>query len=166
MHRPANNPARVQVQHCRHVEPTLCRPDVGTVSHPFLIRRIGLEMAIQNVTRDRTALPAVLRSTRRLGRARKACSRMSRSMRCKPQLWPRASTLCHTRPVGPVATQETLTHQRTQDFICLAALAPRPYQPRIKATARDTERLANQSHRPAHSVLRHEVELHIDSLAK
>jgi hypothetical protein len=41
-----------------------------------------------------------------------------------------------------------------------------PGKPGMKTTARNTERLAEPTHRPDPSVLCHEAELHIDSLAK
>ena len=80
-----------------------------------------------------------------------------------PARWtPELSYLC----ANPVASDEALTHQGAHHFICSAALASGAAQPRIKAAARDTESLAYQSQRPGQSVLRNEIEFHIDSLAK
>jgi hypothetical protein len=68
--------------------------------------------------------------------------------------------------IGAVAADEALTHLGAQHFVGLAAATRRPYQPRVEATARDTERLAQQVHWPRPSVLRNELELHSESLAK
>lgn len=68
--------------------------------------------------------------------------------------------------IGAVASSEALSRQCDHDFVALAALAFGAAQPGIEAAARDTERPAYQSHRPSHSVLRHEVKSRIDSLAK
>ncbi|GEQ77887.1 hypothetical protein CTTA_4892 [Comamonas testosteroni] len=57
-------------------------------------------------------------------------------------------------------------HLRVQLLIFKAASASGMYEPGIKATSRDTERIAHQIDRPGPSVLRHEAELHIDSFAK
>jgi hypothetical protein len=40
-HRPADDPAREQIDHGRHVEPPLSRPDVGEVGDPFLVAASG-----------------------------------------------------------------------------------------------------------------------------
>ena len=68
--------------------------------------------------------------------------------------------------VGAVAAHEALVDLRAQHFIAEAAPAPGPYEPRVEATPRDTERLAHQIDRPGPSVFRHKAELHIDSFAK
>ena len=69
-----------------------------------------------------------------------------------------------TRNLGPVAAIEALAHQGAYHFIRLAALASGTAQPRIETAALDTERPAYQFHWLGHSVLRHKVESHIDSL--
>ena len=49
---PADDPPRVEVEHDREVEPALCRPDVGDVSAPFLVGRIGTEVLRDQVLRN------------------------------------------------------------------------------------------------------------------
>jgi hypothetical protein len=61
LHRPTYYAPGVQVQHRRHIQPALSCPDVCEVSHPFLIRCIGLERAIKDVVRNRAALPTIHR---------------------------------------------------------------------------------------------------------
>jgi|GEM_PF-1218542 len=51
---------RVKVQHRCHVQPAFGRPDVGEVGHPLLVRCISLELAVQHVVGNRTALAPVL----------------------------------------------------------------------------------------------------------
>jgi len=65
--------------------------------------------------------------------------------------------------VGAVTGNEALAHLRRHLLIIPAALAWRPRQPGIKATAGHTERLAHHRHRPGPSVLRHEAEFDIDA---
>jgi hypothetical protein len=51
-HRPADHPAREQVEHRGHVEPAFCRPDIGEVRDPFAVGRGSLECAIEHVGSD------------------------------------------------------------------------------------------------------------------
>ena len=51
-HGPAYRTTRVQIQHHRHIQPALSRPDVGEVSHPALIGLGSLELPVQNIGRD------------------------------------------------------------------------------------------------------------------
>lgn len=57
-HRPADHPTRVQIQHDGHVQPTLVGPDVGEVGQPLPVRRVGLELALQQIRRD--AMPSTM----------------------------------------------------------------------------------------------------------
>ena len=68
--------------------------------------------------------------------------------------------------VSAITVDKTQTGLATDNFVIQAASAPRPRQPRIEPTTRDTERLAHHCYRPGPSVLRHKAELHIDFLAK
>ncbi|MGY2933199.1 hypothetical protein ACVWZ6_002801 [Bradyrhizobium sp. GM6.1] len=83
-HRPADHPAREQVDHRRHIEPALSRPDVGEVGDPLLVRALGLELPIQKVRRHvrNLAMACVLRHT--------------------PALWPRPQGLQAHQPFDPV----------------------------------------------------------------
>ena len=51
-HRPAHNLARMQVQHCRQVQPAASRADVGDVGHPDLIGQYLLKLSIEHIGRD------------------------------------------------------------------------------------------------------------------
>jgi hypothetical protein len=68
--------------------------------------------------------------------------------------------------IGSITAQEAGTNLCTDVLIAPAPPAARPLQQSIKATPRDTERLAQPFRRPDPPVLRNETELHIDSFAK
>jgi len=70
------------------------------------------------------------------------------------------------RTVCPVTAQEALPDPTPQAVIIDRTPTRRPDQPAVEPCPRDTERLAHHRHRPGPSVLRHEAELHVDSLAK
>ena len=138
------------------------------VGHPLLVRRLRLELAIQHVVSDGTALSVVLgqaapsgpgtqglRPHQTLDTVQSAALAQGHHIVPNP-----AST------VGPVAAHKALPHLGCQRLVFQAAPAARPHQPRIEAASRDTERLAHKIHRPGHPVLRDELELHSESLAK
>lgn len=52
-HREAHHAAREQVDDRREVQPPLGRPDVRDLRHPREVRRVDLEVAIEDVLRDR-----------------------------------------------------------------------------------------------------------------
>lgn len=119
---------------------------VGEVGYPLLVRAIGPELAVN--TLSATALRRSLGSPRRRGLARSACSRMSRSMRCRPQADLAQHVVPHTARAVMRSLHLTLVDLRAQHFIAEAALAPGSCEPRVEATPRDTERLAHQIDRP------------------
>ena len=98
-HRPTNDAPREQIDDGCHVEPTLGRPDVGEVGDPLLVRPLRRELTIEKVRRQggRERSPSSFGSPRRRGRARKACSRIRRSILCSPQAMPSPSTSRQTR---------------------------------------------------------------------
>ena len=50
-HRPAHNLARVQVQHCRQIQPAAARTDVGDVADPGLIGQGLIELPVEHIAR-------------------------------------------------------------------------------------------------------------------
>lgn len=52
LHRPADHAAREQVEHDRHIKPSLERPDIREVGNPLLVRRGGSELPVEHVGRD------------------------------------------------------------------------------------------------------------------
>ena len=66
----------------------------------------------------------------------------------------------------PITQQETGAHVGANARIGLGVRTLRTHQPRIEATARHAERLTQDLDRPRRSVLHHNAEFHIDSLAK
>ena len=168
LHRPADDAPREQLQHHGHVQPAFGRPDVGEVGHPLLIRCVGLELTVEHVVSNGTALPRVLgqASPPRPGTQRLRLHQPLDAMQPAIQSEFENVTPHSARAVGAVAADEAVAHLRTQHLIVQAALAARTHQPSIEATPRDTERLAHEVHRPGPSVLRHELEPHSESLAK
>lgn len=68
--------------------------------------------------------------------------------------------------VRPVAVDEAGLDLRAENFVAARPSTGRADKPGMKATARDTERLAKPPHRPDPSMFRNEAEFHSDSLAK
>ena len=168
LHRPTHDAPRVQVQHRRHVQPAFCRPDVCEVGNPFLVRAIGLELAVQHVVGHGTARATVL------GQSASPWPGTQCLLSHEPFDAVQTTSLTlfqhvvpHTPcPVGAVTAHEALVHMRTQHLVAETTPAPGPCEPGVEAASRDTERLAQQIDRPGPSVFRHEAELHIDSFAK
>jgi hypothetical protein len=52
-HRPADNPARAQVQDAGQIEPAFQRGNVGDICQPLLVRPLGHEVSLQHVRSDR-----------------------------------------------------------------------------------------------------------------
>ncbi len=99
LHRPTQNASRGQVQHHRNIQPAFSRPDVGKVGHPLAVRRIGLELAVKHVVVDSAALAKVFgQASATRPCAYSACSRISRSMRCRPHSAPPCQ---HVMPYAP-----------------------------------------------------------------
>jgi hypothetical protein len=59
-HGPADNAARKQVDDHRDIEPTLGRPDIGEIGHPFLVLSGGCELPIEDVGRHRPWMPLAM----------------------------------------------------------------------------------------------------------
>jgi hypothetical protein len=86
---------------------------------------------------------------RRRRRALRACSRINRSIRCRPHDMPSASRSCHPPgTIGPVARQEAGTNLGADILIGAAATTARSCQPGIESASRDTERSLQPLRRP------------------
>jgi hypothetical protein len=48
LHRPADDAPRIQVEYRGDIQSTLCRTDIGKVSHPSLAGAIGLQLAVEH----------------------------------------------------------------------------------------------------------------------
>ena len=59
--RPAHDLARVQVQHCRQVQPAASRTDVSDVANPHPIGQGLLELPVQHIGRNSRAMLAISR---------------------------------------------------------------------------------------------------------
>src|SRR3546814_13456808 len=70
------------------------------------------------------------------------------------------------RTIGAIASYMAGTDLRTDHLVVAGTLRRRTDQPGMEAASRDTERPAHPRHRPDTSVLRDELEPHIESLAK
>src|SRR3981081_98061 len=93
-HRPADHPAREQIDHGRYVEPALGRPDVGEIGDPLLVRPLGRELPVQKIRRygRDLAITFVLRQT--------------------PAPWPRPQGLQAHQSFDPVQTAFDATRQQ------------------------------------------------------
>ena len=145
LHRPADDSPRVQVEHRGDVQPAFRRPEVGEVGDPFLVRRVRLELAVQNVLGQPGALARVLRQSatprprpQRLTSHQPFHPMQSAAFAQGEQVMPDPP-----RPVGPVACQEALPYLAAESLVLDAASTPRSRQPGIEATARDTKRRAH-----------------------
>src|SRR3984893_15543391 len=92
-HRPADDPAAVQVHDGGQIELALIGLDVGDVGEPDPVRRIGAEVPIQQVRRDRKIVALSVVRTRRGGAMMALIPRwrINRSMR--PRLTPQPCAL-------------------------------------------------------------------------
>ena len=169
-HRPTHHPAREQVEHGRHIEPALARPDVGEVGHPFAVGRRRLEAAAEHVRRDRPR-----RSVSQIDRQPPSSRTRSQPAlthqaldRVQTTFYPGSQQVVPHAPsaVGSIAVRKARSNLCAQHLVTARAGTRAPRQPRIEPTARDTERLAKESHRPDPPVLRNEPEDHIWSFAK
>ena len=88
--------------------------------------------------------------------------------RVQPALYPGSQQVVPHPPraVGAIAVRKARSDLRAQNLVTARAGTRAPRQPRVEPTARDTERLAKESHRPDPPVLRNEPEHHIWSFAK
>ena len=109
-------------------------PDVCEVGHPFLIRCVSLELPIQNILGNSTAFTSIFGQTSALGscpqglQAHQALDTVQTTVMTQGQhVTPDA-----TGSIGPVATQETLAHQISDQLICLTALASGSAAPGIE----------------------------------
>src|SRR5512140_1353466 len=59
VHRPAHDTASAQIHDGRQVQPSLAGPDIGDVGEPDLIAPVGREVTVEQVGRDREAMPAI-----------------------------------------------------------------------------------------------------------
>src|SRR5688572_23592379 len=58
-HGPANNPARVQIQHGGQVQPALSRRNVGDIGQPFFVGPAGRKVLIEQIRGDRIIVGAI-----------------------------------------------------------------------------------------------------------
>jgi hypothetical protein len=94
LHRPAHHPAGEEVDDGCNVEPPLRGPYVGEVRDPALVRTLGTELPAEPIRGDGRSLAIVLGQA---APTRPGQPRISRSMRCRPQSMPSASTSRQTR---------------------------------------------------------------------
>ena len=52
-HRPTHDGAGIQVHDHRQIQPALVGPDVTDIADPFLIRRLSVEVLLEQIRRDR-----------------------------------------------------------------------------------------------------------------
>jgi hypothetical protein len=57
LHRPADDPAREEIYHCRDVEPPFGGPEVGEIGDPFAIGCCGHECSVEHIRRHSVRRP-------------------------------------------------------------------------------------------------------------
>ena len=170
LHRPADDPAREQINHGGDVQPAFRRPHIGEVGDPFAVRLIGRELPVERVRRHGCGRPLSLV-------LRQAPAARARAQRIRPHepLDPVQAAGCavgehvppdSSRPVGPGACNEACPHLRRQLLVGDRPGAWLAMQPGVEPGSRDAQRFAQPCHRPDRTVLRDKAELHIDSFAK
>ena len=110
VHRPADEPARVHIQHHRQVQEPRPRRDVGDVSYPQLIRLGRLELALDQINglrRQRIARGShhvlAQRGALKTRRAHQSCNALARRHGC------------HARRPAPHGCSATRTHRASGD---------------------------------------------------
>src|SRR5205807_3808441 len=159
-----------EIDNSSHIEPTHHSPHKREVSNPFAIGSRRVEAAVEHVRSDGGRLP-LTQIGRQAPPARTCFEGLQPHQPLDPMQTARHPFRQHVFPyppgaVGPVARNEAGADLCAKLFIASAALTARPCQPGIKATPRDTERLAQPTRRPVPPVLRNETKLHVDSFAK
>ena len=151
-HRPADHPAREQIDDGGHIEPALRGPDVGEVGNPLPVGSRCFEAAVEHIGSDGGRLPLT-----QIGRQAPPSRTRSESLQPHQSLdpvqsagYPLGEQIVPHPPgtIGPVAREEAGTDLRADILIAPAALTARSCQPRIKPTPRDTERPAQPFRRP------------------
>ena len=145
-HRPANHPAREQVDDSRHVEPALGGPDVGEVGDPLLVRPLGCKLPVQKVRRHvrNLAIAFVLRQTP----APWPCPQGLQAHQPLDPMQTAFDTVCQqVSPdtpcaVGSVAGKEACRHLLAYCFVASGSGAGRSVQPGMEARPGHAHRLA------------------------
>jgi hypothetical protein len=169
-HRPANHTPREQVDDGRYIEPTLARPDVGEVRHPFAVGRRRREAAVEHIRRGcrRRSVAEVDRQSPSSRTCSQPIATHQALDRVQPALYPGSQQVVPHPPsaVCAIAVRKARSNLCAQHLVTARAGTRAPRQPRVEPTARDTERLAKESHRPDPPVLRDEPKDHVWSFAK
>ena len=145
-------------------------PDEGEVSHPFLVRRGRRKLPVQAVRRNRAlqTLPFVHRSlasfrlSQELQRPHQPGCTLSANI-MTPVLKVRPDA---THAAGLAAVGEAPADIPDQFFVVQRPITRRSRPPAVEPAWRDIEHPAHPCHRPDHSMLRNELELHYEFFAK
>ena len=105
LHRPADDPAREEVEDDGHIGSALGRPDIGEVGEPLLVRPIRLEVAVEKLSAITERSPSSFGSPRRLDLARSPFTFINRSTRCRPQAKPLANSRIQRRSTLSAASR-------------------------------------------------------------
>ena len=169
-HRPADHAAREQIQHHRHIQPTLGGPQVGEVGDPFGVGAAGGELPVQDVGGNGVlrSQPVIAGQTppsgagHQLRPAHQPLHAMDAAA-----VPPVAQIATHAaRAVGAIAFGETGANRRRQLRIALRVGALGALQPGVKATPRHRQRLAQPGQRPGPPMPGNHCEPHVGSFAK
>ena len=169
-HGPTHDTPRVQVHDRCGIQQAFCRPDVGEVRCPLLVRPIGLEVPLQ-VVRGNVVLqpvhvvrgqPTPLTPGLQLGLAHQPgnpvkSAALAHGAQIVPDTW---------AAVGAVTELEALTDEPGQPGVVLAALAGSSAQPFVEPAVGHRHDPAHHAGGPDATVPGNEGVLHCGSLAK
>src|ERR1700743_40145 len=169
-HRPADHPAREQIEYRRDVQPPLRCPDVGKISRPFAVRLTGGKLPIEHIGCDCVLDPSTHIERHRTPSwarlqpsfAHQALDPMyATSMSPVPQIPPHTPSA-----IGLVAFSKARADRRSQLRIDPRPLALWPLGPRVEPTSRNLEALAKPCQGPSVQTLGDCREPHVGSLTK
>src|SRR3984885_1349081 len=168
LHGPAHDHPRVEIEHNRQIQPPLSSWDVGEVSHPLLIRCVGLRLPIPHIGRSHRASACdVTRNLESYSGNQTSLSHepggavLAAGNVPVPQISPYARAA-----VRLVTRLKALSNPHQNRSISHRAVALSSSEPLIEPARGHAERLAHPSDRPDTTVMRHERVLHWGSFAK
>src|SRR5882757_1666871 len=170
LHRPADDPAAVQVHDGGQIQPSLIGLDVGDVGEPDPVRRSGGKVALEQVRGDREIVTAVGGTHPSWPRHDGANAVMAHQPLDPTSAHPAALNLqldMDTRAtiasMVVAMDQPDVVHELT---VGGGTRALRAQAPGIIAGRRDTERIAHDPHRVVGAAIFDEAEPHVRTPAK
>ena len=168
-HRPAHDPARIEIHHHRQVQPSLMRGDIRDVGSPTLIGSMRREVPFKQILRHRMARitlrrdpKAPLRTSSKPLQSHQSCHLMATDADTRSdQFRMHPGTAIDTVTLGMHASN--LRHQLS---VSLRPIALRPGPPSVITTPRHVQQSAHHANRITTAAAINTRILHLDRLAK